>query len=480
MIKYLNSLNLKEETKTLVIGVTQKNQREELKDILTKLNEHKNIYEACEVTVYYPLSDFQTKRFVFVGLGEDDYDLDDVRVVFSLVAEEITDDTIIDFDSFRVLHDDVKLLSEIASETLGLVNYKFPDYKTDKKAEKEPEVYFYSEIDITEGITAGNINAIATNHARTLVNEPRNKLTPSLLAEYAVNLAKELNIDYKIYNKKEIEELKMGAFLAVNQGSKEEAKLIHLKYRNNDSDEIITLIGKGLTYDSGGYSIKPKTGMVNMKTDMGGAAAVLGAIEIIARKKLPVNVDVVIAATENLINSEAIVPDDVVVSMSGKTIEITNTDAEGRLTLVDAVTYARKHNATKIIDIATLTGGVITALGTDITGIFTNNKDFLNEVVEASKLTGEAVWELPVDPFRAGCRKSKVADYNNSPGRDGHASFGAAFIAEFAEDTPWIHLDIAGTCYKEVPHKLGPVGATGVMVRTLAKYLEMKKGSTLL
>jgi len=274
MIKYLNSLNIKEETKTLVIGVTSKKECEELKEILTKLSEHKDIYDMCEVTNFYPLSDFKTKRFVFVGLGDGDYDLDDVRSVFATVADEITDDTIIDFDSFKILHEDSRLLSEIASETIGLVTYKYPDYKTDKKDEKEPEIYFYSTTDITAGINAGNINALATNHARTLVNEPRNKLTPSLLAEYAVNLAKELNIDYKIYNKKEIEELKMGAFLAVNQGSKEEAKLIHLKYRNSDSDEIITLIGKGLTYDSGGYSIKTKTGMVNMKTDMGGAAAV--------------------------------------------------------------------------------------------------------------------------------------------------------------------------------------------------------------
>ena len=206
-----------------------------------------------------------------------------------------------------------------------------------------------------------------------------------------------------------------------------------------------------------------------MKGDMAGAAAVLGAIEAIARKKLPVNVDVVIAATENLVNSEAFVPDDVVVSMSGKTIEILNTDAEGRLTLVDAVTYAKKNNAGRIIDVATLTGGVITALGLDITGGFTNDQSFYQLIEKASEETGEMIWQLPVDPFREKCRKSDVADYNNSPGREGHASFGAAMIAEFAEDTPWIHLDIAGTSGKKSDYLLGPAGGTGVMVRTLTK-----------
>ena len=209
-----------------------------------------------------------------------------------------------------------------------------------------------------------------------------------------------------------------------------------------------------------------------MKTDMGGAASVLGAIEGIARKQLKVNVDVVIAATENLISNEAIVPDDVIVAMNGKTIEVNNTDAEGRLTLIDAVTFARQNGATRIVDVATLTGGVIIALGTDITGAFTNNQAFLAELKEVSSLTNEAIWEMPVDPFREACKKSEVADYINSPGRAGTSCAAAAFIAEFAEDTPWIHLDIAGTAATKTPHLLGPVGGTGIMVRTLIKLFD--------
>ncbi len=469
MVKYVKRLNLKEEINAIIIAVNNDYYNEELEAIKCKLSERREINKFGEITTYYPLNQYNTHKIILVGLGEkENYSLNDIQTIFSKIAREVDCDTIIDLDSFQCLNDNIHILCEKIVETIELVKYKFADYKTNKKTGPSYEINIYSKEDLTIDIESGLINALGTNHARNLVNEPRNKMTPTIIANYAEELAKNLGLDYKIYDKLEIENLGMGAFLAVNQGSKEEAKLIHLKYRNSVDNNITTLIGKGLTYDSGGYSIKSKTGMVGMKTDMGGAAAVLGAIEIIARKKLVANVDIVIAATENLINSEAIVPDDVVVTMSGKTIEITNTDAEGRLTLVDAVTFAKVNHATKIIDVATLTGGVVTALGTEITGVFTNNQNLLNEIKEASEKTGEAIWELPVDPFRDKCKQSDVADYNNSPGREGHASFGAAIIAEFAEDTPWIHLDIAGTASKNLKSVLGPTGATGVMVRTLA------------
>lgn len=472
MYSYVNVLNLKDEKKTIIIGVNENYQNLELENVLAKLKKQKHFTKFGEVTTFYPISDFNTEKIIFVGLDKDKNNLKDIQTIASKIGKLIESDTIINLDSFKSLSNEINLLAEKFVETIELVNYRFADYKTNKKAYEKHHVYIYSKENVSEAIESGFINADCTNHARDLVNQPRNKMTPSILAKYAKDLAEKFKIKYKIYDKKEIETLGMGAFLAVNRGSKEEAKLIHLQYRNSEEAKITTLIGKGLTYDSGGYSIKPKDSMSKMKGDMAGAASVLGAIEIIARKKLPVNVDVVIAATENLINSEAIVPDDIVVTMSGKTIEILNTDAEGRLTLVDAVTFAKKNHASEIIDVATLTGGVITALGTEITGAFTNNKELLDKVKLASEKTGEEIWELPVEQFRERCKKSDVADYNNSPGRDGHASFGAALIAEFTEDTPWVHLDIAGTSDKKNNHLLGPSGATGVMVRTLAKIFE--------
>ncbi len=473
MISLINDVNFKDEVRTIFVGVEENNNPMELEKIINQVKAKKDIFKFGEITTVYPLEDFKSNRIVFVGLGKkENYNLLEIETLFSKIGKDIQEESIIYLDSFSILHQDIHYLCEKLIETIKLVKYQFNNYKKDKNDVKEMDITVFSKFDVAKDIEFGAINAEGTNNARSLVNEPRNKMTPSILAQYAKTLAEEFKLDYKIYNKSEIETLGMGAFLAVNQGSIEEAKLIHIKYRNAKHENVTALVGKGLTYDSGGYSIKPKNGMAGMKGDMGGAASVLGAFEIICRKALKVNVDVIIAATENLINAEAIVPDDVVVTMNGKTIEILNTDAEGRLTLVDAVTFAKRNHAAEIIDVATLTGGVVTALGKEITGAFTNNRSLIEKIKASAEKTGEMIWELPVDQFRKRCKKSNVADYNNSPGRDGHASFAAALIAEFVEDTPWVHLDIAGTSAKESAYLLGPAGGTGVMVRTLANYFE--------
>lgn len=481
MFKWKQEIDVHTEPSTLVVGVQEGQVVEAFEPIINKLKEKKDkLFDFGQITEWLPLEGFNSRAILFVGLGDkNEYTIKDLQTIFSKVYKGLKEDSVIFVDTFKLLIEDTGRLVEKMTETIGLVKYEFKGYKTKDNDQEETDnkgtVFLYTREDVTNAIESGVILAEATNNARDLVNEPRNFLTPITLADYARELAIDLGLEFKIFDKKEIESLGMGAFLAVNQGSKIEPRLIHLKYRNNPNDETVTtLIGKGVTYDTGGYSLKPRTGMTGMKTDMAGAASVLGAIEAIAKKKLAVNVDVVIAATENLVNSDAMVPDDVVVSMSGKTIEILNTDAEGRLTLVDAVTYAKKNGADYIIDVATLTGGVITALGLDITGGFTNDQAFYQAFEQASKETGEDIWQLPVDPFREKCRKSDVADYNNSPGREGHASFGAAMIAEFAEDTPWIHLDIAGTSGKRSDYLLGPAGGTGVMVRTLVKLFELQ------
>lgn len=328
--------------------------------------------------------------------------------------------------------------------------------------------------ELEDSLRYGYIYGKATNSARTLVNTPHNLLTATDLAEYAKELADKYGFETEILEKEDMEKLGMGALLAVNQGSDEPPKLIVLKYQGKKEwKDVIGLVGKGITYDTGGYSIKTKTGMVGMKTDMGGAASVLGAMEIIGELKPEQNVIAVIPATDNMINGRAFKPDDVITSLSGKTIEVTNTDAEGRLVLADGITYAKQLGANVLIDVATLTGGVITALGVDKTGAMTNSEELFEQFLEASLETGEMIWRLPItEKDREKVRSSKIADLDNSPSREGHAIMGGAFIGEFVEDTPWVHLDIAGTSVTKSTSSLGPSGATGVMVRTLAAFVE--------
>lgn len=366
-----------------------------------------------------------------------------------------------------------------AGEGLGLGAYKFEGYRTDSNEwdVNLQAVSFLSLSDPDElqaAFEVGKVHAHAVNEARNLVNMPPNLLTATEMANYARRLAEKHDFEIEILGKKEMEELGMGAILAVNQGSAEEPQLIVLKYMGTEQwEDVVGLVGKGITYDTGGYSLKPREGMVGMKGDMGGAAAVLGAMNIIGELRPAKNVLAVIASTDNMISSEAFKPDDVITSLSGKTIEVLNTDAEGRLVLADAITYALQSGADYLIDVATLTGGVIVALGMDKTGALTNNEEFFEEFMEAALETGEFVWRLPLtENDKKRLRKSDVADLNNSPGRDGHMIFGGGFVGEFAGKTPWIHLDIAGTSGAESAHDLGPKGATGVMVRTLATLVE--------
>lgn len=323
-------------------------------------------------------------------------------------------------------------------------------------------------------LKVGYVYGQATNSARTLVNLPGNMLKAADLANYALELAGKYGFEAEILEREDMLKLGMGALLAVNQGSTEPPKMIVLKYQGKDNwEDVIGLVGKGITFDTGGYSIKTKTGIVGMKTDMGGAAAVLGAMEIIGELRPEQNVVAVIPSTDNMISGNAFKPDDVITSMSGKTIEVLNTDAEGRLVLADAVTYAKHHGADYLVDVATLTGGVITALGMETTGAMTNNESLFEQVLEASYEAGEQMWRLPIfESHKKLVRNSPIADLNNSPGAAGHAIMGGAFIGEFAEETLWVHLDIAGTSTQSKATDLGQPGGTGAMTRTLALFVE--------
>lgn len=316
--------------------------------------------------------------------------------------------------------------------------------------------------------------AACVNRARNLGNLPCNYMTPEILAGEAERLAQELGVSCEILDNEELEKLGAGALLGVNRGSSHGARMITLSYQGDGDAPYTALVGKGLTFDAGGYTLKTPAGMRGMKYDMCGGANVLAAFEWIVRQKAKVNVMAVVAATENKIGPDGYTCDEVLVSMSGRTIEVTNTDAEGRLILSDALTYAQKKGARRLIDMATLTGACVTALGRNYTGVFTNSEAFLEELKTAAEKADEKVWQLPVDEeFRRQMRESSVADVVNAiPGAGGGSSLAAAFLEEFVEEgVEWIHLDIAGPgdCDSDRPY--AAKGATGVMVRTLAGLL---------
>jgi leucyl aminopeptidase len=426
-----------------------------------------------------------SKRIWFVGLGkEKELTFEKLKEAFGKLFKNVTasklEETAIYLDSFITEELDGLDAAHALSEAFALATYQFEGYKqkSNEPEKRLEQLNVYSELfaeeDVQVSLSVGYAFGKAANSARTLVNTPGNLLTATDMANYAMELGAKYDFEVEILEKAEIEKLGMGAFLAVNQGSTEPPKMIVLKYQGKDEwKDVIGLVGKGITFDTGGYSIKTKAGIVGMKTDMGGAAAVLGAMEIIGETRPAQNVVAVIPSTDNMISGGAFKPDDVITSMSGKTIEVLNTDAEGRLVLADAVTYAKHHGAEYLVDVATLTGGVITALGLHTTGAMTNHESLYEQVLEASMEAGEQMWLLPLfESEKERVRNSKVADLNNSPGSEGHAIVAGAFIGEFAENTPWVHLDIAGTAVTSKAYDLGPAGATGVMTRTLALFVE--------
>ncbi len=318
------------------------------------------------------------------------------------------------------------------------------------------------------GSDKGKILAGATNLARDMVNEPANYMTPSHMADTAAKLAKDYGLEVDVLEQEQMAELGMGALIGVARGSQQPPKFIVLRYKGSDAAETdAALIGKGVTFDSGGISIKPSEKLEEMKGDMAGGAAVMAAIVAVAQLKPQVNVIAVIPATENLPDGNAFKPGDILTAMNGKTIEIITTDAEGRLILADALSYAKKQGAMFIVDVATLTGACVVALGKVCTGAFTNNQELVDKVIAAGNKSGELIWQMPMYDEYKELNKSDVADIKNVGGRYGGAITAAKFLAEFAGDTPWVHLDIAGTSLSEKERGYQVKGATGVPVRTL-------------
>ena len=339
------------------------------------------------------------------------------------------------------------------------------------------------EDELRNGGERGRIYAEATNYARDLVNEPSNILTPIHLAERAVALAKEFGMQVEIIGPESMRDIGLNALLGVGKGSHEPPQLCVIKYQGGDTQSpAIALVGKGLTFDSGGISLKDPEGMQYMKSDMAGGAAVLGALRIIGEFKPKINVLGIVAAAENLPGGGAQKPGDVVKAFNGKTIEIVNTDAEGRLVLADAISYAKHLGATNIVDIATLTGSCVIALGDITTGVMTNDEKWAGQVLEAARYAGEKMWLLPMFPEYRELIDSEIADMTNIASRKiGHsgvkpagATVGGMFLKEFAEETSWVHLDIAGTAWNSRRLPYLATGPTGVGVRTLASLIISK------
>ncbi len=370
---------------------------------------------------------------------------------------------------------------------LGL--YRFKKYVT-----KPPENGDVEELTIAEtdddkipvfrtAVQRGTILAEATNVARDLINEPANVTNPAYLATQAETVARQNGLELSVLDHEQMRDMGMNAILAVGQGSYQRPRLIVLRYwgrGKEDKNPPLAIIGKAVTFDSGGISIKPSENMEQMKGDMAGGAAVIAAMSAIAQLKPKINVVGLVPAVENMPGGGASRPGDIIKTFSGKTFEVISTDAEGRMILADALSYARKLGCSPLIDVATLTGAIMIALGMEYTGAFSNDQNTLDKVLAAGREAGEKIWPMPTDPEYKELLESDVADMKNTGGRYGGAITGALFIGAFAEDTPWVHLDIAGTSKmadgRERPYQ--PKFGSGVMTRTLAILAEhLAKGA---
>jgi leucyl aminopeptidase len=471
MFKQIKSKKVDSIESSIVVGLFNKGIKklsflgEDLVSLLSKRLKSESLSsEKGRIQTLLLPTGYKSKGLIVVGLGDRKKTAEEYREIFSSLGTSLQQDAVLYLDSFMG-NSSANTVAKLFSEEITSAKYVFDQLKSKPVPRKDIVISYICSKDVSAIVDAGFIVGSAMNSAKTLVNLPHNLLNSIDLANYASDLAKKYGLKAKIYDKPEIEKMGMTAFLAVNQGSSIPPKLIVLKYQGLPKwNNPITLVGKGLTFDTGGYNIK--TNSKNMKSDMGGAATVLGVMEAAAALKLKVNILLVIASTDNMISGDAFVPDDVITAANGKTIEIFSTDAEGRLTLADALWFAQtKENADHILDFATLTGAVVVALG-GYTGVFTNNRKMVKQYLDAAEREQELAWELPIGDFFMKAIQGKVADIDNAGTRSGGASAAAAFLQEFIEPgTKWVHCDIAGTATDS--NNFG----TGTMVRTTLEYI---------
>ncbi|MBU18103.1 MAG: leucyl aminopeptidase [Chloroflexi bacterium] len=452
--------------------------------VITQLIEDGEIKgNTGETTLIHTLGKIKPSRVLVAGLGtQDKFDVQVVRRVSAEVVRFLRRKGI--SSAATIAHGagigglDPQLSGQAIAEGAHLGLYKFGTYLT-KNSDSTNEFEHLTVVEsdktrakaIDAGIQLGSTVAKASITARNMVNEPANHMTPSRMAEAAQKVASDQGLKIEIMENAQIKNMGMGAFMGVAQGTDEPAKLIVLRYDGDPEspENNLGLIGKGITFDTGGISLKPPGGMEAMKGDMAGGASVIAAMEIIGQTKPKINVLAVIAATENMPGASAQRPGDVVRAMNGKTIEVINTDAEGRLVLADALCYAREQGITRLVDVATLTGAMVTTLGKACTGVMGNDGQLVQQTIDAGKKTGEKFWELPMFDEYKDLIKSDVADMKNSGGRQAGSISAALLLAEFVDGAAWVHLDIAGTSTSDKAAGYLVKGATGVPVRTLAQ-----------
>ncbi len=433
------------------------------------------------VHLVYPEGRIAAERLVLAGLGKKkEYTMNRLRMAVGKAAYYLrtagAQDIAIATDG---LGTDAEETGQALAEGALLALYRFLKYKTNEELERGKEIrtiniLMDSSSDIRpmkKGVKTGEAIAASTAMVRDMVNSPPIDMTPAAIAAKAKEIAKEFRLTVRVFERDRIKKIGMGGLAGVSSGSAQPAKFIIIEYRHGGKRPFIALVGKTITFDSGGISIKPAENMDKMKDDMSGGAAVLGAIRTAAALKLPLNIVGLLPATENMPGGNAYKPGDVLRTFSGQTIEIVNTDAEGRLILSDALAYACRYEPRAIIDIATLTGACRVALGQEASGMLGNDEALKKNIRDAGEKTGERVWELPLWEGYYDSIKSDIADMKNAGGRDGGAITAAALLSKFVQKYPWVHLDIAATAWTDKDRPYTPKGATGIGMRLLTQFL---------
>ncbi|PID72801.1 MAG: leucyl aminopeptidase [Desulfobulbus propionicus] len=446
-----------------------------------------------ETFLFYPglmadQDEIQSEKVLFVGLGKQKdavtQRLEQLRLVGGTIAKQgragKAEEMLIVLPCDFVLS--AAEIAESLTEGLLLGNYRFTEYKTDeKKLEKnKPVETFYlhdgglSSTAVRRGMNRGRIMAEAACAARDMANRPGNGWTPADFAEYGKKISKKSPVKCKVVEKSAMKKMGMGGILGVNQGSAVAPKLVILEYITDKNNPTVLLVGKGLTFDSGGISLKPAAGMQDMKYDMCGGAAVITAMQAISQEE-PTGINVVglVPSTDNMSGAEALKPGDIITHYGGKTAEIINTDAEGRLILADALAYGvETYGPEAVIDLATLTGAVIVGLGHHRTGLIANDDNLADRVLEAGERSGEELWRLPIGPEYRKQIDSEVADIKNTGGKSAGTITAACYLQEFVGEVPWAHLDIAGTAWDYTEKSYVPKGPSGIGTRTLVNLVK--------
>lgn len=452
--------------------------------LLTTIKEEDFKAKLGHVLVLRTNGALAAKRVILVGLGDrKELKAETVRIATAVAIQSAKSRKskvlVSDLLGTQTEGLEIKVAARAMAEGAILADYTYTEYKSKPEKRSIESLTIMTENAktsraVVSGVDLGSLMARATTYARDLVNAPGQDMHPTKLVEKAEEIAKgNPNIKIKIYDQEKLEKMGAGGILGVAQGSGHPPYMVHMTYKpTGKAKKIVALVGKAVTFDSGGLSLKPSQYMETMKVDMGGSATVLGAFSVISELSPKAEVHGIFAPCENMPSGTAIRPGDVLTAMNGKTIEVLNTDAEGRLTLADALTYAVKQKPDFIVDLATLTGSCVVALGEEMTGLMSNNDAIADKVKEASEGAGEYMWRLPLKKSYKKLLKSPIADMNNTGGRYGGAITAGLFLEEFVNEVPWVHLDIAGPAFAErTINSYTRKGATGHGTRTLLELL---------